>query len=859
MGKSKKSTPKVDAAPAAVPESAMPLKKGKREAEETIEKSVSSKKQKVEIVGGIVTKKLTETKTRTEKKKKKTKKKKKDETSSSESDDEPKIKPPAKKGATPLKAQAPTSSDDSDSEDEPVAKATAAPTKQPPVKNAPVKSGKKNSNSDSSDSSDSESDDSGDESKGKAPVKKLPSGILKNGSKKSAAPSDDSDSESDTSSEEEKSKVIVQSKSLPTAAKKGSFVAPNKKAESSSSGSSDSDDSDHEEKMEVDNKTPAVAKTSGKVHTLSDSSSGSETSDDEIITKVANSKVSRAQLQNKKDKSESESESEEVDDSDSDEDEVPAKPAGSLKKSSSVVTKGKTEKTNDDASEEDSSEESDEEPETKKPNTVSTASILNPKIMENDGSTESSDSDSDDEPAKAQQPRKSTAGKTSVATNVEDTSSEGESSEESSDDEKSNAQEAKLKPVKKKPQESDSEESTDEDSEDEPPSQAPKKKDMDVEMVDTARPGKPVNQISDKRVPKTPGKPQNQAFGSKTLFVGNLSYSVMPEDVENLFKEVANIEDVRFSRDQDGNFKGFAHVEFASVEDAQKALEELNGQDLFGRPLRLNYAIERGSYAPHSKENKSFQKGGRAQGQTLFVRGFDKSLGEDEIRSALQEHFGSCGEVTRVSIPTDFESGAVKGIAYLDFKDSDGMTSALELNGSELGGYSLFVEQAKPRGNSQAQGGGEGDWSGGRGSGGRGSGRSGGRGGRSGGREGGGRFGGRDGGGRFGSAGGRGGRGGGRGRGAPNKIDINGSVSRQHLPGMAVAGLVLPVVVEAEEVAEDVVHRIKLTLMDQGKGKSIRHKRPGRYEYLKLSGNSFSSSSGGVSMEGTNFADLSVS
>jgi nucleolin len=35
-----------------------------------------------------------------------------------------------------------------------------------------------------------------------------------------------------------------------------------------------------------------------------------------------------------------------------------------------------------------------------------------------------------------------------------------------------------------------------------------------------------------------------------------------------------------------------------------------------------------------------------------------------QIRSSLEQHFGGCGVITRVSIPTDYESGAVKGWVY---------------------------------------------------------------------------------------------------------------------------------------------------------------------------------------------------
>lgn len=177
--------------------------------------------------------------------------------------------------------------------------------------------------------------------------------------------------------------------------------------------------------------------------------------------------------------------------------------------------------------------------------------------------------------------------------------------------------------------------------------------------------------------------------------------------------------------------------------------------------------------------------GGGDESQTVFVKGFDSSLPEDDIKSALSEHFASCGEVTRVSVPIDRETGASKGfvtsasnlwifsvgssmltkeklmfsfhrIAYIDFKEGAEKEKAFELDGSDMGGYSLKVDEPRPRGDS-------GGGFGGRGGGGFGGRSGGGFGGRSGGR-----FGGRDSGGRRGGGrrgGGRGGRdSGGRGR-----------------------------------------------------------------------------------------------
>ncbi|MBA0549659.1 hypothetical protein Golob_020678, partial [Gossypium lobatum] len=160
--------------------------------------------------------------------------------------------------------------------------------------------------------------------------------------------------------------------------------------------------------------------------------------------------------------------------------------------------------------------------------------------------------------------------------------------------------------------------------------------------------------------PQTPVTPQTQSTGSKTLFVGNLSFQIEDADVRNFFKDAGEVVEVRFSSDAEGNFKGYGHVEFATAEAAQKALE-LNGEYLMNRAVRLDLARERGAYTPYSGNgNNSFQKGGKGQSRTIFVKGLDASLDEDTIRNSLQEHFGSCGEISRVAIPTDRESGAVK-------------------------------------------------------------------------------------------------------------------------------------------------------------------------------------------------------
>ncbi|XP_054809986.1 nucleolin 1-like isoform X2 [Prosopis cineraria] len=190
---------------------------------------------------------------------------------------------------------------------------------------------------------------------------------------------------------------------------------------------------------------------------------------------------------------------------------------------------------------------------------------------------------------------------------------------------------------------------------------------------------------------RMPAAPKEQNATSKTVFVGNLSYSVERVDLENLFKDCGEIIDIRLATDREGRFKGFGHVEFATQEAARNALK-LNGNELLRQYIRLDLANEKIVHSSSSRDGS-----GSVESQTVFVRGFDTSLREDEIRNSLEEHFSSCGVISRISIARDYGTGSTKGYAWLDFMDVDGFNKALELDGIEVGGYILSVERRRPR------------------------------------------------------------------------------------------------------------------------------------------------------------------
>ena len=77
----------------------------------------------------------------------------------------------------------------------------------------------------------------------------------------------------------------------------------------------------------------------------------------------------------------------------------------------------------------------------------------------------------------------------------------------------------------------------------------------------------------------------------RRLYVGNLPYAATEEQLSELFSAAGRVDNVRVMRDMaTGRARGFAFVEMASDEDAQKAVSQFNEYQMDGRPLVVNEA-----------------------------------------------------------------------------------------------------------------------------------------------------------------------------------------------------------------------------------------------------------------------------
>ncbi|KAI5416563.1 hypothetical protein KIW84_041568 [Lathyrus oleraceus] len=78
------------------------------------------------------------------------------------------------------------------------------------------------------------------------------------------------------------------------------------------------------------------------------------------------------------------------------------------------------------------------------------------------------------------------------------------------------------------------------------------------------------------------------------LFIGGISYSTDEPSLREAFSRYGEVLDARVIMDREtGRSRGFGFITFNSVEEASSAIQALDGQDLHGRRVRVNYANER--------------------------------------------------------------------------------------------------------------------------------------------------------------------------------------------------------------------------------------------------------------------------
>ncbi|CAI4474539.1 CFA_G0021410.mRNA.1.CDS.1 [Saccharomyces cerevisiae] len=203
-----------------------------------------------------------------------------------------------------------------------------------------------------------------------------------------------------------------------------------------------------------------------------------------------------------------------------------------------------------------------------------------------------------------------------------------------------------------------------------------------------------------------------------TIFVGRLSWSIDDEWLKKEFEHIGGVIGARviYERGTDRS-RGYGYVDFENKSYAEKAIQEMQGKEIDGRPINCDMSTSKP--AGNNDRAKKFGDTPSEPSDTLFLG----NLSFNADRDAIFELFAKHGEVVSVRIPTHPETEQPKGFGYVQFSNMEDAKKALDaLQGEYIDNRPVRLDFSSPRPNNDGGRGGS------RGFGGRGGGRGGNRG-----------------------------------------------------------------------------------------------------------------------------------
>jgi nucleolin len=152
--------------------------------------------------------------------------------------------------------------------------------------------------------------------------------------------------------------------------------------------------------------------------------------------------------------------------------------------------------------------------------------------------------------------------------------------------------------------------------------------------------------------------------------------------------------------------RGFGFVTLETREGAENAISKLDQSQLDGRTIRVNESRPKGSSDPAARPlgpggNGGFNPTGRED-----VKLYVGNLAFDTTSDSIQKIFEQYGTVTDCFMPTDRDSGKVRGFCFVTMPSAAAEEACRKLNGYELDGRAIRVNEAQPKGGGGGGGGG---------------------------------------------------------------------------------------------------------------------------------------------------------
>ncbi|NXT52621.1 PABP4 protein, partial [Pluvianellus socialis] len=177
------------------------------------------------------------------------------------------------------------------------------------------------------------------------------------------------------------------------------------------------------------------------------------------------------------------------------------------------------------------------------------------------------------------------------------------------------------------------------------------------------------------------------------VYIKNFGDDMDDERLKELFSKYGKTLSVKVMTDPTGKSKGFGFVSFEKHEDANKAVEEMNGKDINGKMVfvgRAQKKVERQAELKRRFEQLKQERLSRYQGVNLYIKNLDDTIDDEKLR----KEFSPFGSITSAKVM--LEDGRSKGFGFVCFSSPEEATKAVtEMNGRIVGSKPLYVALAQ--------------------------------------------------------------------------------------------------------------------------------------------------------------------
>uniref|UniRef100_A0A3Q1EWG5 Polyadenylate-binding protein n=1 Tax=Acanthochromis polyacanthus TaxID=80966 RepID=A0A3Q1EWG5_9TELE len=195
-------------------------------------------------------------------------------------------------------------------------------------------------------------------------------------------------------------------------------------------------------------------------------------------------------------------------------------------------------------------------------------------------------------------------------------------------------------------------------------------------------------------------KEREMESGSKAakftnVYIKNFGEDCTDETLKDIFSAFGRTLSVRVMKDEKGRSRGFGFVNYGNHEDAQKAVDQMNGKEVDGKILYVGRAQKRQERQDELKrkfDQIKQDRNQRYQGVNLYVKNLDDTIDNETLR----KEFSPYGTITSAKVMTDGTQS--KGFGFVCFSSAEEATKAVtEMNGRIVASKPLYVALAQRR------------------------------------------------------------------------------------------------------------------------------------------------------------------